>query len=70
MSCKAVGGTPAPNVVLIIDGQTLASQTQSVQHTLNSTRSYDNKTVTCQASNPAYSQNVLTDSSVIYLLCK
>jgi hypothetical protein len=56
MSCKAIGGKPAPNV-LIIDGQTKANQTQSVQYTLNSTRSYDNKTVTCQASNPANSQN-------------
>jgi len=70
VSCKAEGGKPAPNVILIIDGQTLANQTQSVQHTLNSTRSYDNKTVTCQASNPAYSQNALNDSSVIYLHCK
>jgi hypothetical protein len=69
MSCKAVGGKPAPNV-LIIDGQTKANQTQSVQYTLNSTRSYDNKTVTCQASNPAYSQNSLTDSAVIFLYCK
>ena len=71
VSCKAVGGTPSPNVVLIIDGQTLASQTQSVQHTLTTiNRSYDQKTVTCQASNPAYSQNSLTDSAVIYLNCK
>ena len=28
LSCKAVGGKPTPNVVLIIDGQTVASQTQ------------------------------------------
>ena len=71
VSCKAVGGKPAPNVVLIIDGQTVASQTQSVQYTLNTiSRSYEHKTVTCQASNPAYSQNPLTDSAVIYLNCK
>jgi len=50
VSCKAVGGKPAPNVVLIIDGQTVANQTQSVQHTLTTiNRSYDRKTVTCQA---------------------
>ena len=68
MSCKAVGGTPAPNVILIIDGQTVANQTQSVQHTLTTiNRSYDRKTVICQASNPVYSQNSLTDSAVIYL---
>ena len=70
VSCKAEGGTPPPNVVLIIDGQTKANQTQSVQYTLNSTRFYDNKTVTCQASNPAYSQNSLTDSAVTFLYCK
>jgi hypothetical protein len=38
VSCKAVGGKPAPNVVVIIDEQTLANQTQSVQHTLNQWR--------------------------------
>jgi hypothetical protein len=66
LSCKAVGGKPTPNVVLII-----ASQIQLVQHTLTAiNRSYDRKTVTCQASNPAYSQNSMTDSSVIYLNCK
>ena len=71
VSCKAVGGTPAPNVVLIIDGQTVASQTQSVQYTLTAiNRSYDRKTVTCQASIPAYSQNPMTDTTVIYLNCK
>ena len=71
MSCKAVGGIPTPNVVLIIDGQTVANKTQSVQHTLTAiNRSYDHKTVTCQASNAAYSQNSMTDSSVIYLNCK
>ena len=71
MSCKAVGGTPAPNVVLIIDGQTLASQTQTVQHTLNTiNRLHDRKTVTCQAGNPAYSQNPISSTAVIYLNCK
>jgi hypothetical protein len=71
VSCKAVGGTPAPNVVLIIDGHTVANQTQSVQHTFNTiSRSYDRKTVTCQASNPAYSQNLLIDVAVVYLNCK
>ena len=71
VSCKAVGGTPAPNVVLIIDEQPVANQTQSVQYILTAiNRSYDQKTVTCQASNPAYSQNSLTDSAVIYLNCK
>ena len=71
MSCKAEGGTPAPNVILMIDGQTVPSQIQSVQCTLNTiNRSYDNKTVTCQASNPTYSQNTMTVSAVIYLNCK
>jgi hypothetical protein len=71
VSCKAVGGTPAPNVVLIIDGQTVANQTQLVQHTLTAiNRSYDRKTVTCQASNAAYLQISLTDTSMIYLNCK
>ena len=71
VSCKALGGKPTPNVVLIIDGQTVANQTQSVQHTMKTiNRSYDHKIVTCQASNPAYSQNSLTDSAVIYLKCK
>ena len=51
LSCKAVGGKPTPNVVLIIDGQTVASQTQLVQHTLTAiNRSCDRKTVTCQVS--------------------
>jgi catabolite regulation protein CreA len=71
VSCRAVGGIPAPNVVLIIDGQTVANKTQSVQHTLNAiNRSYDHKTVTCQASHANYSQNPMTDSAVIYLSCK
>ena len=71
MSCKAVGGKPAPNVVLIIDGQTLASQTQTVQSMLTTiNRSYDRKTVTCQANNPAYSQNPMNVSALIYLNCK
>jgi len=71
VSCKAVGGTPAPNVVLIIDGQSVANQTQSVQHTFNTiSRSYDGKTVTCQASNPVYEHNSLNDSAVIVLYCK
>ena len=71
MSCRAVGGTPAPNVVLIIDGQSLANQIQLVQHTLTTiSRSYDHKTVTCQASNPAYSQISLNVSALIYLNCK
>ena len=71
VSCKAVGGKPAPNVVLIIDGQTVASQTTSVQHTFTTiNRSYDRKTVTCQASNPAYSHISLTDSAEIFLNCK
>ena len=71
VSCKAIGGKPVPNVVLIIDGHTAASQIQLVQHTLTTiSRSYDRGTVTCQASNPAYSHNSLTDSAVIYLYCK
>jgi hypothetical protein len=70
VSCKVVGGTPAPNVVLIIAGQTVASQPQSAQYTLTTiNRSYDHKTVTCQASNPAYLQK-MTDSAMIYLNCK
>ena len=71
VSCKAVGGRPAPNVVLIIDRQTVASQIQSVLHTFNAiSRSYDRKTVTCQASNSAYSQSLFADTAVIYLNCK
>jgi hypothetical protein len=71
VSCKAVGGKPAPNVGLIIDGQTVANQTQSVQHTLTTiNRSYDRKTVSCQASHADYSQNPMTVSAVIYLNCK
>ena len=71
VSCKAVGGTPAPNVVLIINGETVANQTQSVQYILTAiNRSYDRKTVTCQASHPAYSQDREGDSAVIYLNCK
>ena len=71
VACKAVGGKPAPNVVLIIDGQYVANQTQSVQSILTAiNRSYDRTTVTCQANNPAYSQNSFTDSAVIYLNCK
>ena len=68
VSCKAEGGTPAPNVILIIDGQTVEHQTQSVQHTLTTIHiSYDMKTVTCQANNPSYSQNSVTASAIIYL---
>ena len=71
VSCKAVGGNPAPNIVLIIDGQTLANQTQTIQYKFTAiNRSYDRKTVKCQASNPDYSQNPMTDSAVIYLKCK
>ena len=71
VSCKAVGGTPAPNVVLIIDGQSVANQTQTAQHTLTAiNRSYDQKTVTCEASNPVDSHISLTDSAIIYLNCK
>ena len=70
MSCKAVGGIPAPNVVLKIDGQTVANLTQSVQHTLNTiNRSYDRKTVTCQAGNHAYSQDPISNTAVVYLNC-
>ena len=71
VSCKAVGGKPVPNVVLIIDEQTLANQIKSVHHTLAVIkRSYDEKTVTCQASKPAYEQDTVSDSAVIYLNCK
>ena len=71
MSCKAVGGKPAPNVVLIIEGQTLASQTQTAQYTLTTiNRSYDRKRVTCQASHVDYSHNSMTVSAVICLNCK
>ena len=71
VSCKAVGGKPAPNVVLIIDGKSKANQTQSAHHTLTTiNRSYDRKTVTCQASHADYSQNAMTDSAVIYLNLK
>jgi hypothetical protein len=68
VSCNAEGGNPAPYVVLIIDGHTVANQTQSVQHTLSTiNRSYEPKIVTCQTSNPAYSHNPMTVSAVIYL---
>jgi hypothetical protein len=71
VSCKAVGGTPAPNVVLIIDGQFKVNTIQKAQHTLTAIKiSYDKKTVTCQASNPAYSQISLNASALIYLNCK
>ena len=68
VSCNAEGGNPAPYVVLIIDAQTVANQTQSVQHTFSTiNRSYDKKIVTCQTSNSAYSQNPMTVSAVIYI---
>ena len=71
VSCKAVGGKPAPNVVLIIDGQSKANQTQTVHHIFtNINRSYDHKTVTCQANNPAYEHNPMTVSALMYLNCK
>jgi hypothetical protein len=71
VSCKAEGGKPAPYVVLIIDGHTLTNQTQTVQHTFNTiNRSYDKKTVTCQASHADYSHNPMTVSAMIYLNCK
>ena len=70
VSCKAGGGKPAPSVVIIIDEQTKANQTQTVQHTLTTiNKSYDYKTVTCQASHAGYSQDSFTDTAVIYLSC-
>jgi hypothetical protein len=60
VSCKAEGGKPAPNVVLLIDGHTVANQTQSVQHTFNTiSRSYDKKTVTCQGSKKKSNKDTL-----------
>ena len=71
VSCKAVGGKPAPNVVLVIDGQSVANQTQTATHTFHTiSRSYDRKTVTCLASHADYSQNSMTVSALIYLNCK
>ena len=71
VSCKTVGGKPAPNVVVIVDGQTQASQTKSVQYTLNTiNRCYDRKTVKCQTSNPVYPQDVMIVSAVIYIDCE
>jgi hypothetical protein len=71
LSCKAVGGRPVHNVVLKIDEQTVASQPQTVQYTLTTiNKSYDRKTVTCQASHADYSQDSLTDTAVIYLNSK
>jgi hypothetical protein len=71
VSCKAEGGKPAPNVALIIDEQSKVNMIQTAQHTLTTINgSYDRTTVKCEASNPAYSQNSLTDSAVIYLYCK
>ena len=44
VSYNAEGGNPAPYVVLTIDAQTVANQTQSVQHTFSTiNRSYDKK---------------------------
>jgi len=55
VSCTAIGGIPPPNVALLIEGKSIPSQPQSVQYTFKSIhRSYDQKTVTCQASNSAY----------------
>jgi hypothetical protein len=55
----------------MIDEQSKVNTIQTAQHTLTTiNRSYDRKTVTCEASNPAYSQNSLIDSAVIYLYCK
>ena len=70
VSCEAIGGTPPPNVVLIIDGDNVASQTQTVQHTLHTTRSYNKKRVICKASHANYSHISLTESAVIFLNCK
>jgi hypothetical protein len=70
VSCKAVGGTPAPNVILIIDGQSVANRTQLVQCTLATiNRSYDGNTVICQASYAVDILDSLTDSAIIYLNC-
>jgi hypothetical protein len=70
VSCKAVGGTPAPNVILIIDGQSVANQTQLVLYTLATiNRSYDRNTVICQASYAVDILDSLTDSAIIYLNC-
>jgi hypothetical protein len=71
VSCTAIGGIPAPNVALIIERKSIPSQAQSVQYTFKSIhRSYDQKTVTCQASNPAYLKDPMTYSAMIYLNCK
>jgi catabolite regulation protein CreA len=70
VSCTAIGGIPAPNVALTIEGKSIPSQTQSVQYTFKSIhRSYDQKTVTCQASNPAYLHDPMTYSAMVYLNC-
>ena len=72
VSCTSTGGIPTPNVALIIEGKSIPSQTKSVQFTFKSIhRSYDQKTVTCrQASNPAYLQDPMTYTAMIYLHCK
>ena len=50
VSCTAIGGIPAPNVALIIEGKYIPSQAQSVQYTFKFIiRSYDQKTVTCSS---------------------
>ena len=68
--CKAEGGKPAPNVILIIDGQSVANRTQLVQCTLATiNRSYDGNTVICQASYAVDILDSLTDSAIIYLNC-
>ena len=71
VSCIAIGVIPAPNVALVIEGKSIPGQAQSVQYTFKSIpRSYDQKTFTCQASNPAYLQDPMTYSAMIYLNCK
>jgi catabolite regulation protein CreA len=71
VSCTAIGGIPAPNVALIIEGKSIQSQAQSVQYTFKSIhRSYDQKKVTCQASNPVYLQDPMNYSAMLYLNCK
>ena len=71
VSCSAVGGTPSPNVILIIDGKSVPNQIQSVHYTLATiNRYYDRKTVTCQASYAVDILDSLADSAIIYLNCK
>ncbi|XP_071133273.1 protein turtle-like [Mytilus edulis] len=71
ITCRAVGGKPAPDVKLLIAGSTVASGIQSLQHTLPSiNRSNDRKTIVCYAGYEEISHYALSDSVNLYLILK